>query len=103
MIKEVETEEQDPHMTGDDFGQAAAGMQINNISSEEMEDGELAEEPESAQAYPSGNSSERKERQANASTVADQQESQMPNAVVNDGEIFEFHSVINVTGKLNYF
>ena len=52
MIKEDIAEEEDMHMTGDDLRQAAAGMQTNGTSPEKLEDGELDEEAENAQAYP---------------------------------------------------
>ena len=51
MIKEAGAEEKDVHVTEDSLPQAAAGMQPNGIS-EELEDGELEEEPESAEANP---------------------------------------------------
>ena len=52
MIKEAGAEEKDVYVTEDSLPQAAAGMQRNGISSEELEDGELGEEPESAEANP---------------------------------------------------
>ena len=52
MITEDVDEEEDMHMTEDDLRQAAAGMQTNGTSPEKLEDGELEEEPENAQAYP---------------------------------------------------
>ncbi len=52
MIKEAGAEEKDEHVTEDSLPQAAAGMQPNGISLEELEDGELEEEPESAEANP---------------------------------------------------
>ncbi len=55
MIKEAGAEETDVHVTEDSLPQAAAGMQPNGISSEELEDGELEEEPESAEANPIAN------------------------------------------------
>ena len=45
-------------MTEDDLRQATAGMQTNGISSEKLEDGELDEEPETAQAQPNGDSAD---------------------------------------------
>lgn len=76
-------------------------MQPNGISSEDLEDGELEEEPGSAQAEPNSNSiehlheSEQKERPINANITVDQQETPgMPNAIINGGEIsiFSFNS-----------
>lgn len=95
IIREAEAEEQDARLTDDGLHQAKAGMQTNGISSEELEDGELEEEPEIAQAFLDGESienfkgpftieSKHKERQANAGTAVDQQEKPgMPKAVTN--------------------
>ena len=57
-IKEVEAEEQKKHLDESDLRPAAAGMQTNGISSEELEDGELEEEAESAHPHPNGDSIE---------------------------------------------
>lgn len=57
-IKEIEAEEQTTHLDESDLRPAAAGMQTNVISSEELEDGELEEEPESAHPHPNGDSTE---------------------------------------------
>lgn len=54
MIEEAEVQKRDVHMSEDDLRLAAAGMQTNGISSGELEDGELEEEPKSAQAYRNG-------------------------------------------------
>ena len=45
-------------MTEDDLRQATAGVQTNGISSEKLEDGELDEEPETAQAQPDEDSAD---------------------------------------------
>lgn len=58
MIREAGTEEKDAPLTEDGLRQAAAGMQTNGISSEELEEGELEEEPESVQTYPKRDSIE---------------------------------------------
>lgn len=52
MIEANGAEEEDTHTTEEDLPQAAGGMQTNGISSEKLEEGELEEESESAQAYP---------------------------------------------------
>ncbi|KAL9129100.1 MAG: hypothetical protein Q9175_007389 [Cornicularia normoerica] len=95
VIEEAEVQERDVHMSEDDLRLAAAGMQTNGISSGELEDGELEEEPKSAQAYrngklfenihgPSTLEPEPKERLANASIAVHQEEkSGMPNAIIN--------------------
>ena len=69
-------------------------MQSNGISSEDLEDGELEEEPGSAQVEPNRDSienlheSEQKEHPINANITVDQQENPgMPNAIINGGEI----------------
>lgn len=59
MIKKAGAEELNVHITEDELRQAAAGMQTNGISSEELEDGELEEVPKSAQIYPNGGSTEK--------------------------------------------
>ncbi|CAD6579232.1 MAG: hypothetical protein ASARMPREDX12_009100 [Alectoria sarmentosa] len=95
VIREAGSGEKDAPLIEDGFRQAAAGMQTNGISSEELEEGELEEEPESVQTYPKRDSienfpgpptieSEQKERLANVGTAVDQQEKQeMPNVVIN--------------------
>ena len=130
MIKEAAVEEQDAHMTEDGLSRAAAGMQTNSISLEKLEDGELEEEPESAQANPNGESLhvrgegkafsfliwlichkgpstiefEPKERLANASTAVDQQEKPgMPNAIIDGSEVSKFHLAVSVRGNLTDF
>ena len=84
-------------MAEDGLPQATAGIQPNGISSEDLEDGELEEEPRSVQAEPNTNSienlheSERKERPINANITVDQQEIPgMPNAIINGGEVYRF-------------
>lgn len=53
MIKESEAEEkEDVNVIEDHLRQ---GAETNGISSEELEDGELGEEPQNAQAYLKGN------------------------------------------------
>ena len=59
MIKKAVAEEKGVHMTGDDSHRLAASMQTNAISSGKLEDGELEEEPESAQACPNSDSIEK--------------------------------------------
>lgn len=57
-MREAGTEEEDAPLTEDGLRQAAAGMQTNGISSEELEEGELEEEPGSVQTYPQRDSIE---------------------------------------------
>lgn len=59
MIKEAVAEDKGVHVNEDDFNRVVAGMQANGISSGKLEDGELEEEPESAQAYLNSDSTER--------------------------------------------
>lgn len=47
------------HVNEDDFDRLAAGMQTNGISPGKLEDGELQEDPKSAQAYLNSISTER--------------------------------------------
>ena len=49
MIKEAVAEEESMLMTEDDLRHAAASTSTNGISSTNLEDGELEEEPERAQ------------------------------------------------------
>ena len=91
-------------MAEDDIRQAAAGIQTNGTSSEDLEDGEL-EEPGSAQAEPNGDAmehaheSEQKELLTNANVTVGQQENPgMPNAVISGGEFSEFHFAISIRG-----
>ena len=58
VIREAGSGEKDAPLIEDGFRQAAAGMQTNGISSEELEEGELEEEPESVQTYPKRDSIE---------------------------------------------
>lgn len=103
MIQEAEAEEQSAQMTEDGIRQEVAGMQTNGISSEDLEDGEVEEEPGSAHAEPNGDSmedaheSEQKERLINANVTVGQQENPgMPHAVISGGEISEFHLFISI-------
>ena len=57
MIKEHEAEDEEDYKTEDGLRQAAAGMQNDDSPSVELEDGEL-DEPDSAQAFPLGDSKE---------------------------------------------
>lgn len=132
MITEAWAEDEDAHLTDDGLRQAKARMQTNPISSEELEDGELEEEAESAQAYLNGDSIERfqvkgqrqqslsarlmchqgpsaidskqKDRPANAGIAVDRQEkSGMPNAVTSGGEISESCFAISTWENLTDF
>ena len=49
MIKEAVAEEESVLMTEDDLRRAAASTPTNGVSSTNLEDGELGEEPERAQ------------------------------------------------------
>ena len=54
MIKEAVAEEESIHMTEDDLRHAASSTTTNGISLENLEDGELEEEPERAQELSHG-------------------------------------------------
>lgn len=110
MIEQAEAGGPDTQPTEDGLRHAAAGMQPNGISSEDLEDGELEEEPESAQAEPNGDSienlheSEHKKSLTNASTMVGQQEKLgMPNAIINSGEISKFRFAISMWGNWTDF
>lgn len=105
MIQEAEAEEENAQMAEDGIRQAVAGMQNNGTLSEDLEDGELEDEPGSARAEIKGDliedahESEQKERLTNANVTIDQQENLgMPNAIISGGEIPEFHIVISIWG-----
>ena len=90
-------------MTEDGHAQAAAGMQPNGISSEDLEDGELEEEPGNAQAEPRSDSignlheSEQKERPFNANITVDQQKNPgMPNAIINGDKLPKVHVALHL-------
>lgn len=95
-IKDAEAQEQKTHLDENDLLSAAAGMQSSVISSKELEDGELEEEPGSAHPHLNGDStvdfhgasrieSEQKEPSANSSPAVNRGEKRgMPLAVIND-------------------
>ena len=54
MIKESEAEEKEDVNVIEDEDHLRQGAETNGISSEELEDGELGEEPQNAQTYLKG-------------------------------------------------